>query len=321
MQDEPTFPDSVLRGLADSATVSGYKVGSLLSRTVPSVLTGPLGAVFGLPASLSMRSRRAMVERHMRRLHPRARSLEIRRLTQAVFDSYARYYIESFRLPGLTNRQVAAAFSVEGYDEHLVPALERGQGAILALPHLGGWEWAGRWAADRGHRLAVVVEPLQPVELFEWFADLRRKFGMKVIPLGPDAGSECLRALRNNEVLCLLSDRDLTGTGVEVEFFGETTTLPAGPATLALRCGSALLPTAVYFSNRTSGHHAVIRPPIDCARQGGLRDDVGRITRLLATELEGLIRRSPEQWHLLQPNWPSDPGYSRFVEGNAERFR
>lgn len=314
-------PESILRGLTDSATVSGYRFGSLLSRTVPSSLTGPLGSVLGLPAALSMRSRRATVERHMRRLHPKARSFEIRRLTQAVFDSYARYYIESFRLPGLSRRQVASAFSIEGFEEHVLGALKLGNGAILALPHLGGWEWAGRWVADRGHRLTVVVEPLEPVELFEWFADLRREFGMKVIPLGPDAGSECLKALRNNEILCLLSDRDLTGTGIPVEFFGEETTLPAGPATLALRCGSPLLPAAVYFSNRTSGHHAVVRPPVDCTRQANLREDVARITQSLAHELEALIRKAPEQWHLLQPNWPSDPGYSEFTKRNASRMQ
>lgn len=313
-------PDSVLRGLADSATVSGYKLGSLLSKTVPSAFTGPIGSVLGLPAAVSMRSRRVMVERHMRRLHPGARSWEIRRLTQAVFDSYARYYVESFRLPALSKRQVEASFSIEGFDEHIVSSLERGNGAVVALPHLGGWEWAGRWAADRGHRLSVVVEPLEPVELFEWFADLRRQFGMNVIPLGPDAGAQCLRSLRNNEILCLLSDRDLTGTGVPVDFFGERTTLPGGPATLALRCGSSLVPTAVYFSNRTSGHHAIVRPPIECTRQGGLREDVQRITQTLAGELEWLIRRAPEQWHLLQPNWPSDPGYAGFTRRNAERF-
>ncbi len=314
-------PDALVRGLTDTATMTGYRLGSMLSRTVPSPFTGPLGSILGLPAAISMRSRRSMVERHMRRLHPAARGWEIRRLTQSVFDSYARYYLESFRLPGLSNRQVAASFSVEGFDEHVVPALDKGNGAILALPHLGGWEWAGRWAADRGYQLAVVVEPLEPVELFEWFADLRRKFGMKVIPLGPDAGAECLRSLRRNEILCLLSDRDLTGTGIPVEFFGERTTLPGGPATLALRCGSALLPAAVYFSNRTSGHHAIVRPPIDCTRESDLRTDVGRITRAMASELEYLIRRAPEQWHLLQPNWPSDPGYGEFTKRNAQRFQ
>lgn len=306
--------------LTNSLTVGTYRLGSLLAKAVPGQLSGPVGSFIGTPAAFGMRDRRLMVERHMRRVRPDAGSWEIRRMTQQVFESYARYYLESFRLTGLSARQVAASFSVSGYDEFLLPALEKGNGAILALPHLGGWEWAGRWAADRGHTLTVVVEPLDPPELFEWFVDLRRRFGMNVVPLGPDAGTACLAALRRNEILCLLSDRDLTGKGVPVEFFGESTTLPGGPATLALRTGATLLPTAVYFTDRSSGHHGVIRPPIDCVRRESLRADVHRITGVLAGELEFLIRRSPEQWHLLQPNWPSDPGFAEFVAANEERF-
>jgi KDO2-lipid IV(A) lauroyltransferase len=300
---------SARQEISDTLVVGSYKLGSLLSKGVPGFLSGTMGSLVGLPASLGMRDKRKMVERHMRRVRPHASSIEIRRLTQQVFDSYARYYLESFRLPTLTNAQVAASFTVEGYYENMLPALDRGKGVILALPHLGGWEWAGRWAADLGNKMTVVVEPIQPPELFEWFADLRRKFGMTVIPLGPDAGPAVLKSLRNNEVLCLLSDRDITGGGIEVEFFGERTKLPAGPATLALRTGAALLPTAAYFTDRGVGHHGVIGAPMNCERHGKLREDVQRITQDLAYELEILIRRAPEQWHLLQPNWPSDPGY------------
>ena len=300
---------SARQEISDTLVVGSYKLGSLLSKGVPGFLSGTMGSLVGLPASLGMRDKRKMVERHMRRVRPNASSIEIRRLTQQVFDSYARYYLESFRLPTLTNAQVAASFTVEGYYENMLPALDRGKGVILALPHLGGWEWAGRWAADLGNKMTVVVEPIQPPELFEWFADLRRKFGMTVIPLGPDAGPAVLKSLRNNEVLCLLSDRDITGGGIEVEFFGERTKLPAGPATLALRTGAALLPTAAYFTDRGVGHHGVIGTPMNCERHGKLREDVQRITQDLAYELEILIRRAPEQWHLLQPNWPSDPGY------------
>ena len=114
-----------------------------------------------------------------------------------------------------------------------------------------------------------------------------------------------LQALRANRIVCLLSDRDLTGDGVEVEFFGERTTLPGGPATLALRTGATLLPAAVYFRPGRN-HHAVVRPPVPAAREGRLREDVARITQLLADEFEALIRAAPEQWHLMQPNWPSD---------------
>jgi KDO2-lipid IV(A) lauroyltransferase len=99
---------------------------------------------------------------------------------------------------------------------------------------------------------------------------------------------------------------------VEIEniVFGERTTLPAGPATLGLRIGAPILPVGVYVTNSYNGHHALVRPPVSAVRSGGgLREDVARITQSLAHELEFLIRRAPEQWHLFQPNWPSDPGY------------
>jgi KDO2-lipid IV(A) lauroyltransferase len=191
--------------------------------------------------------------------------------------------------------------------EHADLALKEGRGVIMALPHLGGWEWGGAWLSLNGYPVTVVVEPLEPPELYEWFVETREAMGMKIVALGQDAASGVARAIRANEVVCLLCDRDLVGNGVQVEFFGERTTLPAGPATLALRTGAALLPVAVYFEEGF-GHLAVLRPPISTERTGSLRADVARITQELAVEFEGLIRRAPEQWHLYQPNWPSDRG-------------
>jgi KDO2-lipid IV(A) lauroyltransferase len=176
----------------------------------------------------------------------------------------------------------------------------------MAMPHLGGWEWSGFWVTCvKGHRVTAVVEELEPRDLFDWFVELRRSFGFEIVALGPDAGPATARALKANHVLALLCDRDLTGNGPEVEFFGERTTLPGGPATLALRTGAPILPTAIYFDG-PNHRRSVVLPPLDTARQGKLRDDVQRVTQDLAHALEGLIREAPEQWHLLQPNWPSD---------------
>ncbi len=106
-------------------------------------------------------------------------------------------------------------------------------------------------------------------------------------------------------MVCLLSDRDISGDGVEVEFFGEATTLPAGPATLALRSGAALLTAAVYF--RPRGRHLIrVGAPLDTERQGRIRADVSRVTQQLAHRFEDSVRMAPEQWHVMQPNWPSD---------------
>ena len=293
----------------DALTSSGYKFGSLVAQITPGPIAQGLSTFAGAAMAPTMRDKRTMIERHLRRVDPSLHGFALRRAAQQAFESYSRYWVESFRLPSLSKRTVERGFEVVGYDEHLVPALAQGKGVILALPHLGGWEWAGRWMTDRGHPMTVVVEPLANVELFEWFTELRAKLGMTVVPLGPEAGAAVLKALRNNEVVCLLCDRDLQGDGVEVEFFGETTTLPPGPATLSLRTGAPVLPTGVYFTKSYNGHSAIVRPPLSMERTGKLRADVGRMTQDLAHELEWLIRRAPEQWHLFQPNWPSDPGY------------
>jgi KDO2-lipid IV(A) lauroyltransferase len=296
------------RRVTDAATVGAYRLGSIAARLMPAPMAAAAASSIGFTASFANAERRAMIERHIHRVNPKLRGNSLRVAVQQAFDSYAKYYMESFRLPGLSKRTVDRAFTVDGF-QHIPDALARGNGCIFALPHLGGWEWAGRWMTDQGYKLTVVVEALEPPELFEWFADLRKELGMTVVPTGPTAGPAVLRALKANEIVCLLCDRDLERNGVEVEFFGERTTLPAGPATLGLRIGAPILPVGVYFTNAYSGHHALVRPPVPAVRSAGLRDDVGRITQALARELEFLIRRAPEQWHLFQPNWPSDPGY------------
>ena len=299
-----------ISGLSDAVTVGGYRIGSLIARLTPAPVAQGATALLAPGIALSLRDKRSMIERHLRRVNPSMSPIALRRASQRAFDSYMRYYAESFRLPSVSRRHVDKMFSVDGF-AHIEQGLEAGKGVILALPHLGGWEWAGRWMADRGHRLTVVVEPLDPPELFEWFVDLRSKLGMNVVSLGPSALSVVTSALRDNGIVCLLCDRDIQGGGVTVNFFGEDTTLPAGPAMLGLRTGAAVLPTAVYFTSRVDGHHAVVRPPLRLERTSSLREDVRAGTQQLAHELEGLIRRAPEQWHLFQPNWPSDPGYQQ----------
>ena len=229
---------------------------------------------------------------------------EVRRAVTAVFTSYADYWYRSLRLPSVGSAELGRRFSIEGY-RHIQDARGAGAGLILALPHLGTWEWAGFWLARvQGVPVSAVAERLEPPELFDWFTELRASLGINVIPLDTNAGAEVLRAVAEGRVVCLLSDRLVGGAGVEVEFFGEMTSLPAGPAALALRSGAPLLPVGVYDTD--FGCHAIVRPPVSAERTGKFREDVKRMTRVLATELEWLISRAPEQWHLLQPNWPTD---------------
>lgn len=285
------------------AAYLAYRAGAEIARVVPGPVAQPAAEVLGRSLALAMPSRRHQVQRNLRRAGAgRAGGIALQRAVTDTFGSYGRYWLELFRLPSEAGGELE--MDVDGY-EHLSDGIERGHGVVVASPHVGGWEFAGAWLASRGIPPTVVVEPVDPPELFEWFASARRALGMTVVELGPDAGKAVLGALRRNEVVCLLCDRDITGGGIEVDFFGERTTLPAGPATLALRTGAPLLPTAVYFRPR-GGHHAVVQPPVPAQREGRLRDDVARVTQELARRFEQLIRAAPEQWHLMQPNWPSD---------------
>ncbi len=284
-----------------------YRAASRLARTLPRVGADSLSDNLSKLAVRGSAERRMLVERNLRRvLGPDLPADELDRLVLASFQAYGRYWVDSFRLPGMSVPEIDWGIDYEGY-EHIARARARGFGPLIVLPHLGGWEWAGFWIT-RVERipLTAVVEPVEPPALFDFFADFRRTLGMHVVPLGPEAGTAVLRAIKERHVICLLSDRDIEGNGVEVEFFGEVTKLPAGPATLALRTGAPIIPMATYFKPE-GGIWCTVRPPLPVERRAKrLREDVVRITQSIAHALEDLIRVAPEQWHIQQPNWPSD---------------
>ena len=224
------------------------------------------------------------------------------RFVERGFASYGRYWAEGAKLPGLQRSTIVERFKIGEGLEYLLDAKERGQGTVIALPHIGSWEWGGSFLATLDLAMTAVAEELEPPELFAWFKKKRESIGIKIEPLDAHAGTVLLQVLREGGVVGLLCDRDLQDNGIEVEFMGERVTIPAGPATLALRTGATLVCAACY-SGPGRDHFAVITAPIALERTGRLREDVARVTQLIARDLEGLIRRAPEQWHVLQPRF------------------
>jgi KDO2-lipid IV(A) lauroyltransferase len=272
-------------------------------RNAPEPLGRAVAAVVGELMALKKGETQDLAAAHLRRVlshSPNATDtaldpVALRRLTRRAYRAYARYWVEGARLPALSREFVCSRMLVDGF-ENLKDAMDAGTGVVMALPHVGSWEWGGAWLDAVGYPMISVAERLEPPELFDWFIEQRKL----------DASSaHVLKALRAGRLVGLLCDRDLVGNGVEVEFFGERTTMPAGPATLALRSGAALLPTVVY-SGPGQYHTAVISPPLDTTRSASLRKDVARLTQEIATCFEHFVRRAPEQWHLFQPNWPSE---------------
>lgn len=291
--------------MALDVVTAAYRAGAFVSRTLPLPLAGGVARLLSRTAARVSRERRMIVARHLRRVRPELEGRDLRRAVDATFESYARYWVESFRLPDMSAEEVDAGFVVKDF-HHISDAISAGTGVIVTMPHLGGWDWAGFWLTSvHRYEVTVVVEAVEPPALFEFFASFRRELGINVVPLGPSSGTEILRALARNHVVCLLADRDITGDGIVLDMFGERTSIPAGPAMLALRSGAPLLTAAVYFEG-ARGHRAIVQAPLDTERHGRLRSDVDRVTHDMVERLEGLIARAPEQWHLQQPNWPSD---------------
>jgi phosphatidylinositol dimannoside acyltransferase len=224
-------------------------------------------------------------------------------LMRASLASYGRYWREAFRLPTMNHVAVARQFNegVRGV-ENLDTALAAGRGAVMALPHSGNWDIAGVWLVQSHGAFTTVAERLQPASLYQRFIEFREGLGFEVLPLSggdrPPFEVLCER-LRDNGVVCLMAERDLTGTGVEVDFFGEATRMPAGPAKLAIETGAALLPVRSWFEG--NGWAIWIQPELDCT--GG---DVGAITQSLADHFAKDIAVYPEDWHMLQPQWLAD---------------
>jgi phosphatidylinositol dimannoside acyltransferase len=249
---------------------------------------------------------RRNVERNLRRVVGQdLDQASLDRWSQRAFRAYARYWVEGARLPSTSRQEVLQRFVVvEGF-EHLVEGMASGNGVVLALPHVGSWEYGGTFLAAVGYPMTSVAERLEPPELFDYFVDQRAAMGLTIVPLDQSSGGAVMRTLRDGGLVGLLCDRDLLGNGIDVEFFGEKTTMPAGPATLAMRTGATLLTAAVY-SGPGQDHHAVVGGPIDLTRSGSLRSDVSRVTQDIADRFESLIRRAPEQWHVFQPLWSAD---------------
>ncbi|HEX5348428.1 MAG TPA: phosphatidylinositol mannoside acyltransferase [Pseudonocardiaceae bacterium] len=281
----------------------GYAAGWRLLRFAPDGL-----AVRAFRAGADLAAHRdgpgtCQLRRNLARVAPHATPAELDALVRDGLRSYARYWREVFTLPwsdhaALVDRLDSAIKGVE----HLDDALARGRGVVVALPHSGNWDMAGLWFVGRHGAFSTVVERLAPEALYQRFVAYRRSLGFDIVPLTGDETPtrRLLHRLRAGGVVCLLADRDLTGAGMAVEFFGATARMPLGPARLAAATGATLLVVGCWFTADGWGirFHAPVPVPD--------RSAVMRATQTVADCFATDIAAHPQDWHMLQPLWIDD---------------
>ncbi|MEV0114437.1 phosphatidylinositol mannoside acyltransferase [Streptomyces sp. NPDC050844] len=246
------------------------------------------------------------LEANYARVVPDASPERLAELSRAGMRSYLRYWMESFRLPSWSRERIKEGFVPKDV-HHLTDGLASDKGVILALPHLGNWDLAGAWVTTKLETpFTTVAERLKPETLYDRFVAYREGLGMEVLPHeGGSAFGTLARRLRDGGLVCLVSDRDLSASGVEVKFFGDTARMPAGPALLAQQTGALLLPVTLWYDDSPIMKGRV-HPPIDVPETGTRTEKTSVMTQALADAFATGIADHPEDWHMLQRLWLAD---------------
>ncbi|MDY7042552.1 MAG: lysophospholipid acyltransferase family protein, partial [Chloroflexota bacterium] len=222
------------------------------------------------------------------------------RVVRRVYQNIAANYYDLFRLPTLDLDEINQLVRLEGW-EHIEPLARRGEGFILTTAHFGGFEIVAQACALQGLSVVIPAEHLRPERLFRYVAGLRMSKGLRLIPIdGPLL--ELFRALRRGEVVGLAADRDITNTGLLIDFFGAPGHLPRGHVDLALRTGA---PIVIGFAYRQPDHTfvALLEPPLYLERSGDHERDVRVGTARIVAIMEQHIASHPEQWVLTYSVW------------------
>jgi KDO2-lipid IV(A) lauroyltransferase len=226
-------------------------------------------------------------------------ALDLDLLVIEAMRSYMRYWCDTFRLPDWSKKRILETVTVT--NEHLlIDAIAAKTGVIVAVPHAGNWDHAGAYFCAKGIRLVTVAERLKPEKLFLKFLAYRQAMGMEVLPLDGRVLNTLEERLNEGALVALVSDRDLSRSGIEVEFFGGKARMPAGPALLALRTKAPLITAFVSYTE--SGVHIEFRNII-VPSAGDESSKVKEIVQMTAQYFEDGISESPEDWHMLQRIW------------------
>ncbi|MFJ9563025.1 phosphatidylinositol mannoside acyltransferase [Streptomyces fuscichromogenes] len=291
---------------ADRLTDALYGLGWSTVKKLPEPVAVRLGDSI---ADLAWKQRGKGVQRlesNYARVLPDAGPERLRELSRAGMRSYLRYWMESFRLPSWSEQRVRTGFVPKDV-HHLTDGLASGRGVILALPHLANWDLAGAWVTtELATPFTTVAERLRPETLYDRFVAYREGLGMEVLPhSGGSAFGTLARRLRAGGLVCLVADRDLSASGVEVDFFGDTARMPAGPALLAQQTGAVLLPVTLWYDD-TPVMKGRVHAPVEVPGSGDKAEKTSVMTQALADAFATGIADHPEDWHMLQRLWLAD---------------
>ncbi|MCX5706746.1 MAG: lysophospholipid acyltransferase family protein [Candidatus Omnitrophica bacterium] len=243
---------------------------------------------------------RARVTRNLKAIFPDKSAKEINRIRIDIFRNFSKYLVDFFCFEKINAEYVKNNVKLTNM-HYLKEAAENGKGTILLTAHLGNWELGGKVISIQGFPFVTVALPHKSKIVNDFFNTQRGGEGITILPLGK-AAKGCLRALRQNQTLCLVGDRDFTGKGRMVDFFGQPTIFPEGPAALSLQTGAAIIP-GFMLRHKDDSFELIFERPIEYTLSGNTVNELKEITNKYKNVFEDYIRRYPEQWYMFRRFW------------------
>ena len=232
-----------------------------------------------------------------RRVRPQATPDQLELMVKKGVSNAMRYWCDTFRISDWSRDDAIA--SVNSTNQEILHAgMARGKGVIVAVPHAGNWDHAGYYYCSIGYPVHTVAEHLKPDRLFQKFLSHRQRMGMTVLDLDSQTIPELVKFLQDGQLVALVADRDLSRSGIEVDFFGGRAKMPVGPALLAYKTGADLI--TAYVGYRDGGIHISWRGPIEVDRTRDQSVELPRVTQEIAKIFQSEIDSDPTSWHMQQ---------------------
>ncbi|MFW6075757.1 MAG: lysophospholipid acyltransferase family protein [Chloroflexota bacterium] len=285
------------------------KIAAVLTPIVPAPVGYLLCRLFGVLYYLGNKTVRASINHNLRHVVPHAGSWQRRILAARSCVTVVTNYYDLLRMRSVDRGSIQSSVEIAGL-EHIERAQQRGRGVIILSAHVGNFSVVARLSTELGYTAALIAEKVEPPSLFSYKVRLRSAMGIEVIPPGASTVRRITRLLRSDGMLLVAGDRDVTGSGIPVRFFGTETPLPPGPIVLAMRTGAALVPayTVRSASNRS---RVVVGPELRLACTGDWEVDLRTNLQRMASAMEPMIAADPGQWAVLQRVWPPTSQYGR----------
>jgi len=254
---------------------------------------------------LYVRERRVVIENLKVILNRPSCDKELKEIARDVFRNFAMYLVDFFRFSLIDGDYIKKFIRLDGM-ANLEEALKKGRGAIMLSAHLGNWELGGYVLGKLGYPINAVVLTHKNKKVNRFFINQRFMGNFKSIEIGAGLRN-CYRALKGNEMLALLGDRNFSNTGLLTEFFGKIALMPKGPAALALRTGAAIVPT--YMVREPNDKFALIfERPIYPENGPDEEPAMERLMKRYLSSLEAAIRERPGQWYVFKNFWKKRDG-------------